>query len=267
MNRGMLFSFYSDGKFTYLIPSEIQEAYRQLPFNEFLEARGRCQVVNQYVNACMSLYGVCSNGTVYEIYLSHNLSTKPLTPEEFARITGLLMSAHQTWYWEDGNLISEGVGDEEELEELLLGSENKPYYIPDKEEFLKYADDFYYEWTPQLESLKSNLIRIFHKDAKLIEDLVDDIQLACSMEASIDEVMYEFERRKLQIHTRAQLESIVKLIIDVKNNTRLWVNRGYTPVELRQLHGEQLAAAASGKVGRNDPCPCGSGKKYKKCCM
>ncbi|MBW2373532.1 MAG: SEC-C domain-containing protein, partial [Deltaproteobacteria bacterium] len=21
-----------------------------------------------------------------------------------------------------------------------------------------------------------------------------------------------------------------------------------------------------GKVGRNDPCPCGSGKKYKKCC-
>ena len=22
----------------------------------------------------------------------------------------------------------------------------------------------------------------------------------------------------------------------------------------------------NGKVGRNDPCPCGSGKKYKKCC-
>ena len=21
------------------------------------------------------------------------------------------------------------------------------------------------------------------------------------------------------------------------------------------------------KIGRNDPCPCGSGKKYKKCCM
>jgi preprotein translocase subunit SecA len=23
---------------------------------------------------------------------------------------------------------------------------------------------------------------------------------------------------------------------------------------------------ASTKVGRNDPCPCGSGKKFKKCC-
>jgi SEC-C motif domain protein len=26
------------------------------------------------------------------------------------------------------------------------------------------------------------------------------------------------------------------------------------------------AEAAPGKTGRNDPCPCGSGKKYKKCC-
>ena len=24
---------------------------------------------------------------------------------------------------------------------------------------------------------------------------------------------------------------------------------------------------AEEKVGRNDPCPCGSGKKYKKCCF
>ncbi len=23
----------------------------------------------------------------------------------------------------------------------------------------------------------------------------------------------------------------------------------------------------SKKIGRNDPCPCGSGKKYKKCCI
>ena len=23
---------------------------------------------------------------------------------------------------------------------------------------------------------------------------------------------------------------------------------------------------AAAKVGRNDPCPCGSGKKYKNCC-
>jgi preprotein translocase subunit SecA len=30
--------------------------------------------------------------------------------------------------------------------------------------------------------------------------------------------------------------------------------------------GARPGAAAAAKVGRNDPCPCGSGKKYKKCC-
>lgn len=30
--------------------------------------------------------------------------------------------------------------------------------------------------------------------------------------------------------------------------------------------GPRVAPAQSSKVGRNDPCPCGSGQKYKKCC-
>jgi preprotein translocase subunit SecA len=31
--------------------------------------------------------------------------------------------------------------------------------------------------------------------------------------------------------------------------------------------GEDETPAQSGrKIGRNDPCPCGSGKKYKRCC-
>lgn len=29
---------------------------------------------------------------------------------------------------------------------------------------------------------------------------------------------------------------------------------------------EPIKPRAVDKIGRNDPCPCGSGKKYKKCC-
>lgn len=101
------------------------------------------------------------------------------------------------------------------------------------------------------------------------------------------------------------------------NSTRLWINGGYTPDELRDLSGSYsgpttivpgstnaaklLSEAAPQmkqmgfsvdldrnaseiptytykdgidgpvtksvkKVYPNDPCPCGSGKKYKKCC-
>ncbi len=47
--------------------------------------------------------------------------------------------------------------------------------------------------------------------------------------------------------------------------------RGYDPIFLVEEEDEEdeeepRAPAASLKVGRNDPCPCGSGKKYKKCC-
>ena len=40
--------------------------------------------------------------------------------------------------------------------------------------------------------------------------------------------------------------------------------------ELRMNFLKEIAEIQNGtkpkKVGRNDPCPCGSGKKYKKCC-
>ena len=33
-----------------------------------------------------------------------------------------------------------------------------------------------------------------------------------------------------------------------------------------ELVGEKPELREQPKIGRNDPCPCGSGKKYKKCC-
>jgi len=43
----------------------------------------------------------------------------------------------------------------------------------------------------------------------------------------------------------------------------------FTPEEQREYYLEQKKAhtiVRSDKIGRNEPCPCGSGKKHKKCC-
>ena len=43
----------------------------------------------------------------------------------------------------------------------------------------------------------------------------------------------------------------------------------YSEEELKKLYKEQMESGTirkEKKIGRNDPCPCGSGKKYKKCC-
>ena len=40
---------------------------------------------------------------------------------------------------------------------------------------------------------------------------------------------------------------------------RFSLNRGEGPAPQKTVHRQEQ------KIGRNDPCPCGSGKKYKKC--
>lgn len=40
---------------------------------------------------------------------------------------------------------------------------------------------------------------------------------------------------------------------------------GFIPSE-EELKAKEIQKTMGSKIGRNDPCPCGSGKKYKKCC-
>jgi uncharacterized protein len=35
---------------------------------------------------------------------------------------------------------------------------------------------------------------------------------------------------------------------------------------IREAAGRPAPPVRRNKIGRNDPCPCGSGKKYKRCC-
>ena len=63
-----------------------------------------------------------------------------------------------------------------------------------------------------------------------------------NLATSVDELEEAFQRRK-----RRELEE-----------ARMAGSGEYQPV--------QQVVRSGAKVGRNDPCPCGSGKKYKKCC-
>ena len=48
---------------------------------------------------------------------------------------------------------------------------------------------------------------------------------------------------------------------DVKKKNDKKIKQGKT------ADSEYVSSPPAPKVGRNDPCPCGSGKKYKKCCL
>jgi uncharacterized protein len=81
---------------------------------------------------------------------------------------------------------------------------------------------------------------------------------------------------------KAALKGIAKLHAIANREARLsrtkqnqWTHEApdLIPIWVEMLHDWRLEydpnrpkPAVHGKVGRNDPCPCGSGKKYKKCC-
>lgn len=67
-------------------------------------------------------------------------------------------------------------------------------------------------------------------------------------------------------------ELLYKNMVDAKAdwlyNLPQW-DKIFTPEKRKELYLEQKKSGTvvkAHKIGRNDPCPCGSGKKYKHCC-
>ena len=60
-------------------------------------------------------------------------------------------------------------------------------------------------------------------------------------------------------------DNIKKKIIDLhkqyKKYISVWLYNGYSILEYNEM-----TQVKHNKIGRNEPCPCGSGKKYKQCC-
>ena len=77
----------------------------------------------------------------------------------------------------------------------------------------------------------------------------------------------------LEMMYRVRQDSLQKLsLVQVQREEEVEGLRDRTQRDVVESHGtagapvKQVRRDSSGKVGRNDPCPCGSGKKYKKCC-
>jgi len=64
-------------------------------------------------------------------------------------------------------------------------------------------------------------------------------------------------------------EDVTKLIFNVNVETKLETKQEAVPMATNRDEGASVSKTVvrkGEKVGRNDPCPCGSGLKYKKCC-
>ena len=73
---------------------------------------------------------------------------------------------------------------------------------------------------------------------------------------------------KVNVQTEERMKEVAAVFAEHgwKNTIELDPDKPEDVSDLDILLNPQTTMVAEEKVGRNDPCPCGSGKKYKKCC-
>ncbi|MBW4840037.1 MAG: SEC-C domain-containing protein [Paenibacillaceae bacterium] len=278
LDRGLLFTFFENNQLHLVIPDEVKSAIRKLDQPSFRQALQRSHQLYNYLMAAINLYGIIAPAKLVEIINAQNGGESITEEELLQQLEGFLQRTDQYFELRKGYIASVDMEDKE-FEDLVDKVQGKPYYVPDQQELFKFADQDYFEITPQLTALREFVTKEFRLDPESAEYLVDDIQLACSMEASLEDLLYEFERRDLDFTSQKQAQQTVALITDVYDHTRMWSNAGHTLDELRQMQemsggqsatpsirGHIVQQVRSNKIGRNEPCPCGSGLKYKKCC-
>lgn len=174
--------------------------------------------------------------------------------------------------WDSTHLVEEGIiydcNKFDSLSDYRAFARKRDAYqrweANDLDEFYDYSDDGYFEDTPQREEFVKFLMATFADSRKTAEGVATQVQkdlLDGESAADIADMFavdfYNPDTRKRKV---AEIESLVG---DVRDNMRLAEYNGNT---FASLHCAAPVLRDGPKVGRNDPCPCGSGKKYKKCC-
>ncbi len=134
-----------------------------------------------------------------------------------------------------------------------------------------FEKDIYYTYlVGALTRIKSERVYAFMID--IVEDFIGNYKKYKGW-FNIEAFVYEFETqgnreilpllRKLASmevltgHERTEIEDTIRVVEDPE---------GYKK-EMEGLKPPTETFRRKEKIGRNDPCPCGSGKKYKKCCL
>ncbi|MBC3803950.1 hypothetical protein GH808_05805 [Acetobacterium fimetarium] len=136
---------------------------------------------------------------------------------------------------------------------------------PQLNRFIRFVRESYDISAADLNGIVLKLTRMINEGAKLTQ-------------------MMEYLQSRLAFPSFEFAQEVTEIVTAVHNSTRQWVLKGHTPDELFQEEKKLLKPlpkapfvippdgpkisnpTVKNKVGRNEPCPCGSGKKFKKCC-
>ena len=119
-----------------------------------------------------------------------------------------------------------------------------------------------------VEGTVKELAEKYHTEVLIMTGFLDGISESLLGYENPIETMDENTVVKIQIDPQKLYYNMVAAKADWLYNLPMW-DQILTEERRKELYKQQKASGTivkGPKIGRNDPCPCGSGLKYKKCC-
>ncbi|MBU3803442.1 MAG: SEC-C domain-containing protein [Candidatus Cellulosilyticum pullistercoris] len=269
-----LVQFVEDKKESRLrVPSIIKEAYEKIDMAQVLPKIKRNSMLREFIISILNLYGVV------EVSWAVTLFNKYYTPEtNEVEITNMVKNDMRLVCQSkimDNYIVEETIYalDKNNFKDFLGATVERDYFIPSKELLEKVNDEVYYEPSLQVEKLKSHIRAKYLKDEAVIEEAIIAVTMISKVDCdktgkTMELILEELVNLGIEFKSLADINEMIKHISPVINVTRKWINKGFTAQELSphtfdDKTGQKVKVL---DIGRNAPCPCGSGKKYKKCC-
>lgn len=225
--------------------------------------------LDYYANSAAVLYGVVTLKDICELYRRWNPDTR--VTEKIARmVLDYTQMYDETEFFLDGDRVCNLEFNAEKdkdgiIADFMAERDSRPRWYPDDEEsFLDFCEESAHLETDEAHALDAFLEKHGIEDFEKRSDLLYEIIQKHQFEERISSII-SFVSESCKLKDEADANGLVPVLVPFLNTTHLRVLNGWTP---DALHESFVTPAVSSKppVGRNDPCPCGSGLKYKKCC-
>lgn len=276
--KGIIFQI-DDDKNKVVIPEELKDNIKEnfIEEEEFNLGFYISKDILKVVQVLLHYYGALSLEELYKIIysMSSNLNYgKDRNIEiEFDRsyLTNLLSDNNRSYYGIKKQDNTYYVEDVINLSYVLQGHK-AIQYLDYKELSINYIRKFNKEefYIKPLEKLKKYMKENLNIKEEKLNELMYSTSCLMKNAFSVD---YIFEDIKGRIYLKnEEIERYIKdIITEINNNIEKWCLRGHSITEIKlkedKIYEKVEKVNHKGKIGRNDPCPCGSGKKYKKCCL
>ncbi|MEH7416439.1 SEC-C metal-binding domain-containing protein [Neobacillus drentensis] len=136
-----------------------------------------------------------------------------------------------------------------------------------KEQLLRAGEIDYIERNDHYRQFVHFLTQNFEMSRHAADEMVQECVYATNIGESPKHIL-QFLQSRLEFEKIEVLQACMDHVINLMNNTKQWFLKGYSPNELLPHEQKTIRKLSESKekIGRNAPCPCGSNKKYKKCC-